>query len=176
MDTSMQMSQQLWGVGIIGLILGLVIGYIIFKSSSTKGKLATKELEKMKKESAEQKAQIEEHFAESAELMGQLAKDYQKLYRHLATSSSTLAPQLVDKVFNTEKLLVEDTTVEEKSEAVEELPATEEPNMSDLDNYNQQKEGSLAEENKEEADKEVETKDEASPPKDYSNGSSGILK
>lgn len=79
MDTSMQMSQQLWGVGIIGLILGLVIGYIIFKSSSTKGKLAAKELEKMKRESAEQKAQIEEHFAESAELIGKVSKRLPKI-------------------------------------------------------------------------------------------------
>ncbi len=43
-----------------------------------------------------QKQQLEKHFAESADLLKSLAQDYQKLYQHLAHSSTQLLPELND--------------------------------------------------------------------------------
>ena len=43
------------------------------------------------------KEQLEKHFAESANLLKTLAGDYQKLYQHLAQSSTNLLPELANK-------------------------------------------------------------------------------
>ena len=44
----------------------------------------------MKTQLSDQQAQLEKHFAESAELFKTLIGDYQKLYRHYAVSSEAL--------------------------------------------------------------------------------------
>lgn len=44
----------------------------------------------MKTQLSDKQAQLEKHFAESAELFKTLIGDYQKLYRHYAVSSEAL--------------------------------------------------------------------------------------
>ena len=48
------------------------------------------ELKEVKTQLSDKQAQLEKHFAESAELFKTLIGDYQKLYRHYAVSSETL--------------------------------------------------------------------------------------
>ena len=77
----------------IAFIVGLFIGYIAVRltKGSVKHQAKTEaELKTVKNQLDTQKVQIEKHFAESAELFKTLINDYQKLYRHYATSSNNL--------------------------------------------------------------------------------------
>ena len=53
------------------------------------------ELKEVKTQLSDKQAQLEKHFAESAELFKTLIGDYQKLYRHYAVSSETLLLSLI---------------------------------------------------------------------------------
>lgn len=88
-------TSEMWQAMAIGLIIGLILGYLLmrFTKDSVKKQIQTEtELQKVKTQLDTQKEQLEKHFAESAELLKDLAQDYQKLYQHLAKSSSTLLP------------------------------------------------------------------------------------
>lgn len=63
------------------------------------------ELKTVKTQLDTQKAQIEKHFAESAELFKTLIKDYQKLYHHYATSSNNLLGEKDHKGLFTQQLI-----------------------------------------------------------------------
>ncbi|MBE2896141.1 YhcB family protein [Pasteurellaceae bacterium HPA106] len=141
-------TQQLWLMGVGGLIIGFVIAFFVIRISSgnVRKQLQTQsELKQMRHEVDEQKAKLETHFAESADLMKTLAQDYQKLYKHLASSSVTMLAEDKSKaLFNQTALLapVEAktvTTLEGEAEKIAEITTSE-------------------------------------PPKDYSKGSSGLLK
>ena len=125
---------EMWQSAIIGLIVGFVLGYIVLRltKGSVKKQVATEtELKQVKTELDNQKQQLEKHFSESAELLKTLAQDYQKLYQHLATGSSTLLPELANKALFTQQSI---------------------------------------------ADKTETTSNNEDQPRDYSEGSSGILK
>lgn len=84
---------EMWQAASIGLIIGMLIGYLIvrFTKGSIKHQMQTKtELKNVKTQLEAQNVQLEKHFAESAELFKTLIGDYQKLYRHYAHSSDTL--------------------------------------------------------------------------------------
>ncbi|UWZ92810.1 DUF1043 family protein [[Pasteurella] aerogenes] len=130
---------EMWQAALVGLIVGFLLGYIIlrFTKGSVKQQVKTEaELKQVKVELDNQKQQLEKHFAESADLLKTLAKDYQKLYSHLATSSTALLPELATKELFSPPLI---------SEKIDE-PV------------------------------ENETAIKENPPRDYSEGSSGILK
>ncbi|MDP9501132.1 YhcB family protein [Bisgaard Taxon 45] len=88
---------EMWQAAGIGLVIGLILGYLFlrFTKDSVKKQLKTEtELQKVKNQLDSQKQQLEKHFSESAELLKNIAQDYQKLYKHVANSSSTLLPEL----------------------------------------------------------------------------------
>ncbi|WP_040976455.1 YhcB family protein [Necropsobacter massiliensis] len=129
---------EMWQAALIGLVVGVIIGYVLlrFTKGSVKKQVKTEaELQQVKHELGNQKQQLEKHFAESAELLKTMAQDYQKLYRHLASSSNTLLPELADKELFAQNLIAHQ-------------------NEPDAD-------GDPSEDNQ---------------PRDYSEGSSGILK
>ena len=77
---------------LITLLVGGIIGFVIYhltlgKSKTTKQQ---KELDKNKVELEKYKAQVNDHFNGSAELMGQVASSYQALYDHMASQSQSL--------------------------------------------------------------------------------------
>ena len=77
---------------LITLLVGGIIGFVIYhltlgKSKTTKQQ---KELDENKAELEKYKAQVNDHFNGSAELMGQVASSYQALYDHMASQSQTL--------------------------------------------------------------------------------------
>jgi len=74
------------------LLAGGLIGFVIYHITLGKSKASKqqKELEKNKIELEKYKAQVNDHFNDSAELMGQVANSYQALYNHMAGQSETL--------------------------------------------------------------------------------------
>ncbi|WP_011608968.1 YhcB family protein [Histophilus somni] len=91
---------EVWQSALIGLCIGVFIGYLLlrFTKGTVKKQIKTEaELEQVKIQLNNQKRQLEQHFAESAELLKNIAQDYQKLYLHLANSSTTLLPELAQK-------------------------------------------------------------------------------
>ena len=66
------------------------MGLRLTKGSVKKQVQTEAELKEVKTQLSDQQAQLEKHFAESAELFKTLIGDYQKLYRHYAVSSETL--------------------------------------------------------------------------------------
>lgn len=90
-------TNEMWQAAGIGLFIGLVIGYFVvrFTKDSVKKQIQTEtELQKAKMQLDSHKEQLEKHFSESAALLKNMAQDYQKLYQHLAKSSSELLPDL----------------------------------------------------------------------------------
>lgn len=140
---------DMWNAALIGLVVGVVLGYVLLRltKDSVKKQVKTEaELQQVKTELDSQKQQLEKHFAESADLLKTMAQDYQKLYRHLAASSTQLLPELANKPLFEQNLISE-----EKSTALSE-----------------------AENSAENVENTEKTEEDA--PRDYSEGSSGILK
>jgi uncharacterized membrane-anchored protein YhcB (DUF1043 family) len=52
------------------------------------------ELEKTKAELADYREELTSHFAQSAELLDNMARDYRQLYQHMAKGSNDLLPNL----------------------------------------------------------------------------------
>ncbi|MWN89726.1 DUF1043 family protein [Gilliamella sp. Pra-s65] len=76
---------------IIGLAIGFVVGFIFTSIISPKARKYAKvkqELEQTKDELVAQKQMIAKHFSHSAEILDNMAKDFRRLYQHMAENSS----------------------------------------------------------------------------------------
>ena len=107
---------EMWQAASIGLIIGMLIGYLIvrFTKGSIKHQMQTKtELKTVKAQLEAQNVQLEKHFAESAELFKTLIGDYQKLYRHYAHSSDTLLGKNPKGLFTQQLVTAADKPQEE---------------------------------------------------------------
>ncbi|QLB12826.1 hypothetical protein EV697_101525 [Bisgaardia hudsonensis] len=110
---------ETWQAVLIGLVIGFIIGYLALRltKGSVKKQLKTEsELKQTKTELETQKQHLEKHFSESADLLKTLAQDYQKLYKHLATSSTELLPELANKELFSKNLI---DNKEEKQDAID---------------------------------------------------------
>jgi Uncharacterized protein conserved in bacteria len=137
---------EMWQAALIGLIIGWVLAYVLLRltKDSVKKQIKTEaELQQVQTELNNQKQQLEKHFAESADLLKTLAQDYQKLYRHLATSSTQFLPELTNNPLFEQNLISAESS--EKTEN-----------------------------NTEKTEEDIKAEKDA--PRDYSEGSSGILK
>lgn len=102
------LSPEILLAGAIGLIIGLILGYGVLrltKDSVKKQAQTENALKATSQQLAEQQAQLEKHFAESAELFKTLIGDYQKLYRHYATTSDALLGKNSPKGLFTQQLV-----------------------------------------------------------------------
>lgn len=93
---------EIWQAAGVGLIIGLILGYVIirFTKGSVKKQAETEQKLKQAKIQLETyKTQLEKHFTENANLLKTLAQDYQKLYNHLITGATALLPELANKAF-----------------------------------------------------------------------------
>ena len=107
---------EMWQAASIGLIIGMLIGYLVvrFTKGSIKHQMQTKtELKNVKAQLEAQNVQLEKHFAESAELFKTLIGDYQKLYRHYAHSSDTLLGKNPKGLFTQQLITAADKPQEE---------------------------------------------------------------
>lgn len=137
---------EMWQAALIGLIIGWILAYVLLRltKDSVKKQIKTEaELQQVRTELNNQKQQLEKHFAESADLLKTLAQDYQKLYRHLATSSTQFLPELTNNPLFEQNLI------------------SAEPSENTENNTEKMEE---------------DIKEEKDAPRDYSEGSSGILK
>ncbi|MBD2815368.1 DUF1043 family protein [Xenorhabdus sp. Flor] len=94
-----------WEYALIGLIIGFIIGALAVRFGSTKLRqqnAVQAELEKNRAELEEYRKELVSHFARSAELLDNMARDYRQLYQHMAKSSNELMPNMPvqDNPFN----------------------------------------------------------------------------
>jgi hypothetical protein len=82
-------------INILLIVLAAVIGFIIGRVTSDKStdnnaeKAKTKQLEA---ELNQYKQDVEQHFASSAELLGNMAKEYRNVYQHMTQAQQSLLP------------------------------------------------------------------------------------
>lgn len=84
---------MIWLYALSGLVLGIIIGALAmrFGSRSLREQQALRyQLEKNKQELEEYRKELVGHFAEGAELLDNMARDYRALYQHMAKSSISL--------------------------------------------------------------------------------------
>lgn len=89
-----------WIHAILGLLVGTIIGVVVSRLTTPgykKQKSVQKELESAKFELEQQRQELVDHFAQSAEMLDTLGKDYTKLYQHFAKTSSELLPNLPEQ-------------------------------------------------------------------------------
>lgn len=86
-----------WLYALVGLIVGMVIGALVMRFGSRKLREQQSmhyELERKKAELEEYHKELTGHFAQSAELLDNMARDYRALYQHMAKSSDSLLPEM----------------------------------------------------------------------------------
>lgn len=89
-----------WIYALVGLLAGLILGVAISRlttPSYKKQKNVQKDLESAKFELEQQKQDLADHFAQSAEMLDSLGKEYTKLYQHMAKTSSELLPNIPEQ-------------------------------------------------------------------------------
>jgi len=86
-----------WEYGLIGLVVGIIVGAVAMRFGNRKlreQRSMQYELEKSKAELADYRQELTNHFAQSAELLDNMARDYRQLYQHMAKVSNDLLPDL----------------------------------------------------------------------------------
>ncbi|WP_081297964.1 YhcB family protein [Gilliamella sp. Occ3-1] len=76
---------------IIGLLIGFIVSFVSTNLISPKARKYAKvkqELDQTKDELIAQKQMIAKHFSHSAEILDNMAKDFRRLYQHMAENSS----------------------------------------------------------------------------------------
>ncbi|EJG0987164.1 DUF1043 family protein [Vibrio parahaemolyticus] len=89
-----------WIYAIVGLLVGTIVGVVISRLTTPeykKQKSVQKELEAAKFELEQQRQELVDHFAQTADMLDTLGKDYTKLYQHMAKTSSELLPNLPEQ-------------------------------------------------------------------------------
>ncbi|MGR5236076.1 Z-ring associated protein ZapG [Vibrio alfacsensis] len=115
-----------WIYAIVGLLVGTIVGVVISRLTTPeykKQKSVQKELEAAKFELEQQRQELVDHFAQTAEMLDTLGKDYTKLYQHMAKTSSELLPNLPeqDNPFD-KKTAMSSEQIEEDQPDVNEQP------------------------------------------------------
>ncbi|MGR5110130.1 Z-ring associated protein ZapG [Vibrio jasicida] len=115
-----------WIYAIVGLLVGTIVGVVISRLTTPeykKQKSVQKELEAAKFELEQQRQELIDHFAQTAEMLDTLGKDYTKLYQHMAKTSSELLPNLPeqDNPFD-KKTAMSSEQIEEQPSEVNEQP------------------------------------------------------
>jgi len=110
-----------WIYAIVGLLAGTIIGVVISRLTTPeykKQKSMQKDLEAAKFELEQQRQELVDHFAQTAEILDILGKDYTKLYQHMAKTSSELLPNLPeqDNPFDKKTAMSSDSIAEQPPE------------------------------------------------------------
>ncbi|MDW6001761.1 Z-ring associated protein ZapG [Vibrio mangrovi] len=89
-----------WIYTIVGLLIGCVVGVVIARLTTPQyknQKSLQKDLDSAKFALEQQRQELMDHFAQTAEMLDIIGKDYTKLYQHLAKTSSELVPNLPEQ-------------------------------------------------------------------------------
>lgn len=125
-----------------GVIIGVLISQILTRNHRHESSLK-KELEQNRAEFKAYRKQVNEHFQSSAQMLDELAQQYQKIYQHMAEQST----QLLDDQRQNSPMFDPDKKI------------LYSPTPSQLD-----------------AEVDAPEEQPSTPPKDYTNERSGILK
>lgn len=158
----MSWSNEMWTAIIIAFFVGVAVGYLILLTTNANAKKQQQlesELKNTNQQLQSQQQQLEAHFETSATLLATLAEDYKKLYSHLAQGSQTLLPETTKNLTFFQQDILASNKKDEVQENLDIAEAEIAETTSDTeDNTN---------------DANVEIKQQ---PKDYTEGSSGLLK
>lgn len=86
-----------WEYALVGLVVGIAVGALVMRFGNRRlrqQRTLQDELEKSKSDLEEYRQELVGHFARSAELLDNMARDYRQLYQHMTKSSSNLLPKL----------------------------------------------------------------------------------
>ncbi|QIL85086.1 DUF1043 family protein [Vibrio sp. HDW18] len=89
-----------WIYTIAGLLVGIIVGVLITRLMTPQYKTQKnlqKELDSAKFSLEQQRQELADHFAQTAEMLDTLGKDYTKLYQHMAKTASDLIPHLPEQ-------------------------------------------------------------------------------
>ncbi|ELH4234851.1 DUF1043 family protein [Vibrio fluvialis] len=89
-----------WIYAIVGLLVGIVAGIVIARLTTPQYKTQKslqKDLDSAKFEIEQHRQELADHFAQAAEMLDTLGKDYTKLYQHMAKTSSELLPNVPEQ-------------------------------------------------------------------------------
>ena len=89
-----------WIYALLGLLIGSVLGLVVSRLSmpnNQKQKDLQKELDKTRYQLDQQKQDLTDHFAQTAEMLDSLGKEYTKLYQHMSKTSAELLPSLPEQ-------------------------------------------------------------------------------
>lgn len=89
-----------WIYAVVGLLVGAVLGVIISRLTTPQyknQKSLQKELDNAKFNLEQQKQELSDHFAQTAEMLDTLGKDYTKLYQHMAKTSADFLPNMPEQ-------------------------------------------------------------------------------
>ncbi|EEX93209.1 hypothetical protein VIOR3934_02478 [Vibrio orientalis CIP 102891 = ATCC 33934] len=140
-----------WMYALVGLLVGTVLGVVISRLSTPgykKQKSVQKDLETAKFELEQQKQDLADHFAQSAEMLDSLGKEYTKLYQHMAKTSSELLPNIPEQDNPFVKKINQQSEVPSEAEGAEVLADIQPLNEAPKD-YASGSTGLLKEEKKE---------------------------
>ncbi|MDC0609261.1 Z-ring associated protein ZapG [Vibrio sp.] len=89
-----------WIYAIVGLLVGCIVGVVVARITTPQyknQKSLQKELDSAKFAIEQQRQELVDHFAQTAEMLDTIGKDYTKLYQHLAQTSKELVPNLPEQ-------------------------------------------------------------------------------
>lgn len=84
---------MIWGYILVSLVVGVTIGAISMRYGNRKlrtQQILQRELDQSKIELKKYHQELESHFAYSAELLDNMARNYRQLYQHMIKSSNYL--------------------------------------------------------------------------------------
>ncbi len=114
-----------WIYAIVGLVAGAVIGFIISRLTAPNYKQQKnlhKDLETAKFQLEQQKQELTDHFAQSAEMLDSLGKEYTKLYQHMAKTSADLLPNMPEQDNPFAQKVAEQNAASNADESLEDAP------------------------------------------------------
>ena len=114
-----------WIYALVGLLAGAVIGFIISRLTAPnykKQKNIYKDLETAKFQLEPHKQELTDHFAQSAEMLDSLGKEYTKLYQHMAKTSSELLPNMPEQDNPFAQKVAEHNTAQHADDSLEDAP------------------------------------------------------
>lgn len=130
-------------INIILIVIAAIIGFIIGKITSNKSSDSSAEKAKTAQLEAElnqYKQDVEQHFSQSAKLLGNMAQEYRNVYQHMAQAQQSLLPESDVNIKipfkdTKETNLVQDAIADVELEAHEAANDTEEPMASQPNDY-----------------------------------------
>ncbi|MFA0085046.1 hypothetical protein BCU70_08530 [Vibrio sp. 10N.286.49.C2] len=114
-----------WIYAVVGLLVGAILGIVISRLTTPqykKQKTIQKDLESAKFALEQQRQELSDHFAQSAEMLDTLGKDYTKLYQHMAKTSAELLPNLPEQDNPFVKKIAEHNIESESTSNADEQP------------------------------------------------------